>query len=165
VKKAELIDSVKNGRAALLTAIAGLPDDALLRPFAIGIWSVKDLLAHLTAWESELITALAGLGRPGSVPHLIEIEDFDEFNEDQYRVNVRRPLDIIQEDFANVHRQLILSIERLDEKLLNDRNRFAWMEGEPIWTLIEDTATLHEQEHAQDVLRWRAENGLRASRL
>jgi hypothetical protein len=160
MKKQELIANVKAGRAALLNAIQGLSDDILLRPFAVGVWSIKDVLAHLAVWESELITALAGLDQPNKVPHIVEIEDFDEFNDEQYRVNVRRPLDIIREDFEGVHVQLIKMIERLDEQMLNDGRRFKWLMGEPAWTLIEENSYLHEQEHAMDIIRWRKEQNL-----
>lgn len=160
MKKTQLIQNIQAGRTALLGAMDGLPEDVLLRPFAVGVWSVKDVMAHLAVWESELITALAGLGTPGKVPHIVQIEDFDEYNDEQYRATVRRPLDLIQDDFAAVFKQLLKVVEALDEPLLNDTRRFPWMQGEPIWTLIEENGYLHEQEHAQDILRWRAENSL-----
>ncbi len=160
MKKQQLIENIKSGRAALLTAIQGLPEDILLRPFAVGIWSIKDVLAHIAVWESELITALAGLDQHAKVPHIVQIEDFDEFNDAQYRVNVRRPLDVIQEDFQGVHDQLLKIVEKIDERLLNDAKRFPWMMGEPVWTLIEENGYLHEQEHAQDIMRWRREQNL-----
>lgn len=160
VKKTELLENIRNGRAALLKALDGLPDDAYLRPFAVGHWSIKDVLAHLTVWESELVTALAGIGSPARAPHIITIEDFDEFNEEQYRENVRRPLDIILEDFHGVHKHLLRTVEGIDEAVLNDTRRFRWMEGEPIWLLIEDNGYRHEQEHAEDILLWRRAQGL-----
>jgi hypothetical protein len=160
VKKTELLENIRGGRAALLQAIDGLPDDVFMRPFVVGHWSIKDVLAHLTVWESELITALAGIGSPAKMPHLITIEDFDEFNEEQYHVNVRRPLEIILEDFHGVHKQLLRTVEGIDEAILNDTRRFRWMEGEPIWLLIEDNGYLHEREHAEDITAWRQEQGL-----
>jgi hypothetical protein len=160
MKRAQLIDHLRTARAELLATMDGLPPDTLLRPYVVGMWSLKDLMAHLVAWESELITALAGIGTPRRIPHIVQIEDFDEFNEDQYRSNVRRPLDAIQEDFQGVHKHLIKAIETIDEAVLNDTRRFAWMEGEPLWTLIADNGYEHEREHAADVRRWRTENNL-----
>jgi hypothetical protein len=123
------------------------------------MWSVKDVLAHLTVWYSELITALARL-HPNRVPKIVEIEDIDEFNEEQYRANVRRGLDVILEDFDGVHKHLIKMIDSIDEKLLTNARRFTWMEGEPLWYLVAENALWHEREHADEIKRWREENGL-----
>ncbi len=160
MQKNEILDQIKASRSNLLTAIDGMPNDALLRPGAVGIWSVKDVLAHLTVWQSELITALAGIDRPTRVPGIVKIEDLDEWNEDQYRGNVRRPLDIILEDFHGVHKHLLKAIEAIDEKTLNDARHFAWMEGEPLWYLIAENGYWHEQEHADEIGRWRKEQNL-----
>jgi hypothetical protein len=160
VTKQELLNEIRQARATMLKALDGLPNDAMLRPGVVGMWSVKDVLAHLSIWQSELITALDHLDRPQRPPHIVEIEDIDEFNEEQYRANVRRPLDVILEDFEGVHKHLIKTVEELDEKTLNDARKFPWMEGEPLWYLIAENGYWHEQEHAEEILKWREENGL-----
>lgn len=160
MKKQELIAEVRQARADMMEALEGLPADAMLRPGVIGMWSIKDILAHLSIWQSELITALDQLDNPTRVPHVAEIEDIDEFNAEQYRVNVRRPLDVVIEDFEGVHKHLIKTIEELDEKILNDGRRFPWMEGEPLWYLIAENGYWHEQEHAEEIRAWREENEL-----
>lgn len=158
--KQELLDEIRQARATMLKALDGLPNDAMLRPGVVGMWSVKDVLAHLSIWQSELITALDHVDRPERTPHVVEIEDIDEFNEEQYRANVRRPLDVILEDFEGVHKHLIKAIEEIDEKTLNNGRKFPWMEGEPLWYLIAENGYWHEQEHAEEILQWREENGL-----
>jgi hypothetical protein len=158
MNKQTIVEQTKAARAKLNSAIAGLSTDDLLRPFAVGIWSIKDLLAHLTAWESELITALSKLGK--AAPAIVEIEDFDSFNQEQYEVNARRSLEVVMEDFQGAHKYLLLAIEDLDEKTLTTPNRFAWMEGEPLSYLIAENGFLHEIEHAEEILAWRQANGL-----
>jgi uncharacterized damage-inducible protein DinB len=153
--KQELLDQIRQARAELLAAINDLSADAMLRPGVVGLWSVKDLLAHVTVWQSELITALAGLGRPGNTPHIVKIEDLDEFNAEQYHINASRGLDIILEDFHGVHKHLIRAVEGIDEKTLNNARRFPWMEGEPLTYLIAENGNWHEQEHARQIAEWR----------
>ncbi len=144
----------------MLQALDGLSPDAMLRPGVVGMWSVKDVLAHLAIWQSELITALSQLDRPGRVPEIVEIEDIDDFNASQYRANVRRSLDVVLEDFEGVHKHLIKTVEGLNDKLLDDPRKFPWMEGEPLWYLIAENGYSHEQEHAEDIKRWRQEQGI-----
>jgi uncharacterized damage-inducible protein DinB len=160
VRKQEVIEQIRQARQKLLEAVEGLPDDAMLRPGVVGMWSVKDVLAHLSVWESELITALAQLERPKSVPGIVKIEEIDDWNDEQYRENVRRGLDVVREDFDGVHKHLIKTIEQLDDKTLDDVRKFPWMEGEPLWYLVAENGFWHEQEHADEIRQWREKEGL-----
>jgi hypothetical protein len=49
-------------------------------------------------------------------------------------------------------------IQDFDERSLLDNRKYSWMEGEPLWYLIEENVTLHEREHADSIRAWR-ENG------
>jgi hypothetical protein len=130
----------------------------MLRPGVIGLWSVKDILAHLCAWESELVTALSTLSK--QMPEIMKIEDINEWNEEQYHLNAPRPLDVVLEDFQGVHRHLRQAVQSLDEKTLNDVRAFRWMEGEPLAYLVASNASWHEQEHAEQIQAWRQAQGL-----
>ncbi len=159
VRKQDIISEIESARAELLGAIDGLTPEQMRMPGAVGIWSVKDVLAHLAAWESELVTAL-NQAQNRQRPPLVDIEDLYEWNEEQYHENVRRSLDAVAADFAGVHRVLLTSVQDIDARMLTDNRRFDWMEGEPLWYLIEETAILHEREHAEDILQWREREGL-----
>jgi Protein of unknown function (DUF1706) len=160
VPKEEILEQIREARGTLLTAIEGLADDAMLRPGVIGLWSVKDILSHLTAWESELVTALSQIDKPDRVPQIVKIEDIDEWNEEQYRASARRPLDLVIEDFNGVHKHLLKAVETLDDNTLVNVRKFPWMEGEPLWYLIAENGYWHEQEHAEEIRKWRKEQGL-----
>lgn len=159
--KKDVLNQVVAARKTLLAALDGLPQDAMLRPGAMGMWSVKDILAHLTAWESELVTALSKLDAR-QMPAILKIDDIDDWNEQQYHTAAPRPLGDVLEDFHGVHKHLIRAIEGLDDKALGDPRRFRWMEGEPLSYLILENAILHEQEHAEAILEWRDASGLSA---
>lgn len=44
-------ERVDGSWGVLQDAIAGVPDERLLEPRAIGDWSVKDVLAHVAYWD------------------------------------------------------------------------------------------------------------------
>lgn len=152
--KKDILEELHAARTALLTAIDGLTPAQMRMPGAVGIWSVKDVLAHLVAWESELVTALNQVEN-GQRPTIIDIEDIDEWNEEQYHQNVRRPLEAILDDLTGVHKMLLSMVADLDTKTLTNNRVFPWMEGEPLAYLIEENATLHEREHADEISAWR----------
>lgn len=156
LEKQQLIDAFIKAREALLTAIDGLSNDEMLQPGAVGYWSVKDVLAHLTAWESELVTALVRIEQnKRGRPNIVAIDDIDEWNEEQYHTSASRNLQIIWDDFEGVGKHLIAAIEALSKKDLNDNRRFPWMEGEPLSYLVYENAIWHEEEHAEEILAWR----------
>ncbi|MCI0710150.1 MAG: ClbS/DfsB family four-helix bundle protein [Chloroflexi bacterium] len=157
----ELVEDYQNARQKLMDVLDGLEDDAFLRPGAVGIWSVKDTLAHLTAWESELVTALVRIenGNKGA-PKIAQVDDLDEFNEELYRQNARRGMQVIWDDLVGIKKHLIEAIQALSDKTLDDNRIFPWMEGEALSYLIYENAIWHEEEHAEDILAWREEQGI-----
>jgi hypothetical protein len=142
----------------LLDTLTDLPPEQLSQPGVTGTWSVKDILAHLVAWEAEVVTALNQV-QNRQVPSIIRIEDIDEWNEKQYHTNAERPLEAIRTDLAGVHKMLHHMIDEFDERALTDNRRYSWMEGEPLLFLVEDAVILHEQEHADEIRAWRAKEG------
>jgi hypothetical protein len=162
VTKLDLVNDVLASRAELLEALGGLSDDALMRPGVEGVWSIKDVLGHLIAWEAELVTTLNRRLSPRykDAPDMVKIEDIDEWNAEQYHLNARKPVSVILADFHGVHKHLVSAIDKLDAKLLDDPLHFEWMEGEPLAYLVLETAVWHEREHAERIREWRAENSL-----
>jgi uncharacterized damage-inducible protein DinB len=159
--KADVIADLRAARERLLRAIDGLSDAHMYQVGAAGIWSVKDMLAHLVVWEAELVTALNQLEQhKRRAPRIVEIEDIDTYNEEQYRANAARPLDLILEDFHGVHKQLVRTLESLDDRILDDNRLWPWMEGEPLSYLVAENAIWHEEEHADDIEAWREAEGL-----
>ena len=159
--KMTVIEELQAAREALLQAIDGLTDDQMLRVGAVGIWSVKDVLAHLVSWEAELVTTLSQLEQHKQrAPRIVNIDDIDEWNDEQYHVNARRPLEGVLEDFHGVHKHLVQAVETLSDRVLDDNRLFPWMEGEPLSYLIAENAVWHEEEHADDIRAWREANGL-----
>lgn len=158
MRKQDVLDALSTARGDLLDALNGLTPDQMIMAGAVGIWSVKDVLAHLVAWESEVVTALNQV-QNRRVPSILRIDDIDEWNEEQYHTSVRQPLEAIQADLEGVHKMVRRMITDFDERALVDNRRYSWMEGEPLWFLIEENVTLHEQEHASDIRTWRERMG------
>jgi len=159
--KADVLADLRAARARLLDAIAGLSDDQMVQVGAVGIWSVKDVLAHLVAWEAELVTALSSIEQhKRRAPRIMQIEDIDDWNAEQYRVNAARPVQNILEDFHGVHRHLLAAIDTLTDAQLDDNLMWPWMEGDPLSYLIAENASWHEEEHAEDILAWREQHDI-----
>jgi hypothetical protein len=156
MNKKEIILALEHGRVQFLQAIEGLSDEQMQQPGVVGEWSVKDLLAHLSLWEAELITLLWQLkqGQKPSYPTLNN-QDVDRLNEQWFRENRTRPLERVLADFLAVRKQTIRQVERYIDSELNDPKRYPALGGEPLEEWIAGDSYRHEAEHEAQLRAWR----------
>lgn len=148
----ELYDALDAARERLLIALDPLPDAALLQPGAIGDWSVRDLLAHLTVWEAELVTALMRLQQGKKPDRLLQaLADRDAYNAARFLENKDRDLDRIFDDLQGVRAQLEQWLEGFSDRALTNPQRYKSLAGQPLWQLIASATFQHEAAHVADV--------------
>ena len=64
------LDVLKYGHLTVLHTVRDLPDDDWLTPNVCGVWSVREIIAHLASFEYALLDALS-VARGGPIgPHL-----------------------------------------------------------------------------------------------
>jgi hypothetical protein len=159
VNRDEILEELENSRIQLLELLEPIPDETLIEPGTIGEWSIADVLAHLTAWESELVTLLMQVDQ-GKKPEkwLQAAADIQAYNDQRYQENKGRDLDRIFGDFHDVRIQLEEWLEEFSDRQLNDPDRYPWAKGRPLWLFIEECSFGHEEEHLEDleefVTRW-----------
>lgn len=164
MKLSELLEKLDKNREQLLVAVEPLPDEALLEPGAMGDWSVADILAHLTAWESEMVTGLMRINQGKKPAKMIAaFEDVDGYNARRYQESKGRDLERIFDDLQGVRVQLEQWLEEFSERDLNDPQRYDWSQGITLAHIINENSYGHEAEHLPDIekfaARWLAEHG------
>ncbi len=158
----EILEELDRVREELLVTIEPLPDEALLQPGVMDDWTMADILAHLVAWESEMVTALLRIDQGKTPTRLVDaFADVDDYNARRYRENKGRDLDRIFEDLIGVRVQLEDWLAEFSDKELNDPQRYNWSKGLPLWHIIAENSFRHEAEHMPDIRafarRWQAE--------
>lgn len=109
----------------LLAACDGLSDAELLEPGVAGTWSVKDIIAHVTVWESEALShlpiVLAGRRPPRySVTH----GGINAFNAQMTQRNRDLPLSEVLQRRDDTHARLIEFVQRVPESECGGGTRF-----------------------------------------
>ncbi len=157
MNKSDLLASLETSRHNLLVAFDGLSDDDLTQPGANGDWSVKDVLAHIAAWEAELVTLLVREVKRGQKPKILGISDakVEELNQQWYLENKDRLLERVLADFHGVRKQLIRQVSEWDANDLTDPTRYKWRAGKSLADYIADYANGHDQEHIEALQAWR----------
>jgi hypothetical protein len=153
--KQELIERIEQDWAKLQSSLDGLTEEQMHASGVVGTWSIKDILAHITAWQSRLITAMFKAAR-GFTPETTEGgATVDQLNEKWYREMKDRPFEQVWDDLDSSYHQLLKRIDSLSDQDLFDPQRFAWMRGDPFSTYIAGDSYEHYAEHAAQIEEWR----------
>jgi hypothetical protein len=154
--KAEILEALEDGQSELAEMLEDLPDELLLVPGVCGNWSIKDILAHLSYWEGQLVTLLfqtsRGMDKP-STAHFGK-ESVDQINQRWFETSQERPLDLIWQDWRGVRKQTIRRVNEFSQQDLNDPKRYGWLKGEPLWQWIARDSFEHEDEHSDAIREW-----------
>ena len=96
-----LLDKIVSERRLLEKNILALSEAELVQPGAMGDWSVKDIMAHLAAWEHRLEQRVRGEPEAGA-----EIGT-PAYNEHVYRENRDQPLAKVQAEFQQSYARVL----------------------------------------------------------
>jgi hypothetical protein len=158
--KAALIDVIVTKRQALESLLEMLSDAQLIQPGVVADWSIKDILAHIAAWErlaqDRIHAALTG--EPLKFP-VISGDDFvDKFNAEVYENNKDVTLNEIQSEFRASHQEFMRQIESLDETFLPQKLPFDWAGDLTVQVLISSNTHWHYPEHQDSIEQWLEKN-------
>jgi len=134
-------------------ASVGLADEDLLTPGACGVWSVRDLIAHVTWWDAEAITHLPMILEGGTPPrYSVTYGGIDAFNALMTERTAGLALDEVRHAARETHGRLVTCLLGLppEEVMANDRFKRR---------LRLDTYG-HYPIHTADILAWRERHGL-----
>jgi hypothetical protein len=158
MNKGELLNELESSRERFLELIDDIQDDAFEEPGVNGAWSLKDVLAHLTRWEAELVKLLwqVSQGLAPTSAHFSGIS-IDNLNEKWSSEMRARRLDKVLEDYHSVRNQTMRRIEDFSDRELNDENRYRWLGARPLWAWIAADSYEHEYEHFIQIKVWKDE--------
>jgi hypothetical protein len=131
-----------------------------------GQMSMKDVLAHLTAYQHVLVTWLdeAASGRVYVDP-VLDQPDVDARNATIYERNRGRTADDVTRAFQETLDDLKICISKLTENELSDAVSTAWFVAprwqrpQPLWQCIANDSLEHHEQHIPDIEAWLAARG------
>ena len=141
--------------------LAGMSEEQATDPSLPSNWSVKDVMAHLWAWQQRSVARQEAALRNSepeypSWPESFEPdpdEDVDQTNAWIYETNRDRPWPSVYADWRGGFLRLLELAEQVPEKDLLEPGRYAWMGGDPLSASLLGTYEHHE-EHIEQLLAW-----------
>jgi hypothetical protein len=160
--KDDLLVTMRTERAEWEALLAKADETRMIQPGAVGEWSLKDIIAHVTAYEQGLVRWLEGasLGEVVVFPDDLDHPDLDHRNALIFAQNQHRLLADIEEESQRVFRQLLALVEGLSGMQLLDADRTEWFvrprwhEKRPLWQCIADDSYRHYRQHVRGIRSW-----------
>lgn len=150
-----ILERARASRQQFEAILARFDDDQMAIAHDPDGWSVKDMLAHITYWESFALTRLqqATHGRTPELFGHADDEQIDAVNQAALEAGRAKPLDQVKAEFAQVHADLLAAIEAIPAA-----------EDDPWWSLWPEPHTPkrlifyntydHYDEHLADLRTW-----------
>ena len=115
-RKNEYIAALTTARQELLAAADAVPPEAYDTP-CIGVWSIKDLLAHLIGWDETNRNAVQEILR-GERPAFFQYydKDWQTYNASLVRRHRREPLSALLADLEASHQRLLDDLQSLSAR-------------------------------------------------
>lgn len=157
MNKETLIATIRANRASLTALWAGATDEQLItRPGPQPGWSVKDLIAHITYWEQDMLANLDAVYK-GQPPFW---SDVDETNDRVFTANRTRDLADIQAAFQQSLAQVLAHVASLSQAQLEDSRILGLENGTTVSDYVSQETFKHYEQHRGDVRAWAARVGL-----
>jgi hypothetical protein len=148
VDRRQLLRRLDAAWGAFEESYAGLSDAQLMKPGVTGVWSVRDILAHVTTWEEEALTHLPLILEGGTPPrYSVRYGGIDAFNALMTEQKADLSLAAVRRQLEETHRRLIDFVRRAPEDQWRRETRFRRR-------LRLDTYS-HYPQHAEAIRQWR----------
>jgi hypothetical protein len=155
MQRAELLAQLHSEQKAWESLLAQIGEDRMDEPGVQGDWSIKDIVAHLTAWRRRTVGRLEAVakGQPEpKAPWPADLQEDDEINAWFHQRDSGKSVAEVLSESRRVFDQLASAIEKLPVEALDDPARLPWMQGAPV-----TGATLFghfHDEHEADMRAW-----------
>ncbi|MFN8531251.1 MAG: maleylpyruvate isomerase N-terminal domain-containing protein [Anaerolineae bacterium] len=112
----------------LQEALRDLPPESLDTPGVCGVWSVKDILSHLTACEHQTEEVLLAFTGGGEMPTLTRVKRMGQHKWNTYEVESRKALPIasILNEYLSAYEHTLKQIEQIPDEVFSQRGTIPW---------------------------------------
>ena len=154
--KIRFLDTLLAERAEWDRVLSQIDEARMAVPRVAGEWSVKDVVAHVTWFEREMVGVLTAYALVGS-----DLWDLpgDERNRVIFEQNRQRPLEDVLTEARQVFDQLLAAVRPLSDEDLVDPGRFRDMPADWVpWQILAGNTYEHYRDHLPALRAWLKES-------
>ena len=145
------------GHQTVLDAIEGLPEREWNTPGVCGVWSVKEIMAHLASFEQVLVDVLRQQLRETAPPHLdLLMAQGDDFNDLQVAVRQDRTVTGVWEEYTAAYTEVLALAKQIPAETFRKTGTLPWYGQEyALDDLIVYMFYGHKREHCAQIMVFR----------
>lgn len=145
--------------------LASMSDEQITAPHFDYEWSIKDVIAHLWAWQQISIARMEGglQDREPEFPQWIMNlgkdweENADRVNALTFETNHEKPWSEVYQNWKNGFLRFLELGNEISERNLLDGDRYSWLKGYSLAFILVASYD-HHQEHLEKLLNWLREH-------
>lgn len=150
-------DILKYGHQSLLQSLDGLSEAEAYTPGAMGVWSVREIVAHLVAYEQMLAELLGSMLGKIEAPTLYRyLQDFQHFNEAEVHMRRDRSLAELRAAYESAHESVMVSIAKIQPTVRRQQGLLTWFGSEyDLEDFLVYNCYGHKREHSAQIAVYR----------
>ena len=164
--KEHILTALREQFNRLEELLASLSDEQITAPHFDDNWSIKDVIAHLWAWQQISIARMeaAALNRELELPKWVAKlhgdweENADQTNAWVYETYHEKPWSEVYQNWREGFLRFLELGGPISEKDLLDVDRYPWLKGYSLAFVLVASYD-HHQEHLEKMLAWLQEHG------
>lgn len=147
------VDILKYGHQTVLQTIAGLPYEEWNTSGVCGVWSVKDIIAHLASFELVLVDVLCSFVESGPTPNLDDfVQMRDQFNDVHVNRRKNKSAEAALAEYNAAHAQVMHLITQIPPDTLRQPGTLPWYGMEyALDDFLVYTYYGHKREHSAQI--------------
>jgi hypothetical protein len=151
VNKETFLEAIITDYSPWKNLLEKLSSEDMLKSGACGLWSIKDIIAHIAWYEHEMVSLIDLHELIGS--KLWDLST-DERNQIIFQQNKDRSLKNVIEESGKIHNAFIQALNTLTDKDLLDASHFKNMPGDWVpWEVIAGNSYEHYKQHIPDLMQ------------
>jgi hypothetical protein len=165
--KTQIITMLKEEFDRWEVLLAGLDETQITAPHLPENLSIKDVVAHLRAWQQVSIARLeaAQLHKEPVFPDWLggsdpeSEEDRDQFNARIYETYREQPWSRVYQDWRDGFLRFLKLGEEIPENELSDTEKYPWLKGYSLFAVLQGSYEHHHDDHLEPLLAWLRQHG------
>ena len=151
-------DVLRYGHLTLLGTLDPVPDELIDRPGACGVWSIREIVAHLASYELVLVDVLASASEAGTATPMLDrfVEQGGAFNDAEVEARATVSLPDLLGEIDAAHATTLELVAALDPARLREAGSIPWYGEEyALDDLIVYQYYGHKREHSAQIEAFR----------
>ncbi len=142
----ELIQHYQNSRAKMIVLLDKIDQNRKIYP----LWTVREILAHLSGWDDATISFIRTILEGGQPGLTLAAQGIDNYNAESVSTREGLDYDHIYREYLETRRVLLELIHQMPEEQITQKFVLPWGGYGTLADMV-NIFVPHEEEHAEDV--------------